>query len=140
MKFDMKKEIDSIIKSRHEVLSDAYRKKQQLEAIEVPLRALLRLCEKNGKVYYWGSNLSVHINVTNMRDIADYLESFEDITGCEFTSTRDDTEYSKSRTFKMGDFPLEVVADVSENDESAACRAVQVGEKVVPVWELRCDE
>lgn len=140
MEYDLEAQLKSMLEMRHRWLDLAAENKARLTPFLKPIKALLLLCdERIVTVNFWSEQIEITIKVTDMKTVEPYLEAFELICGAEFVRTVDETTYGQNRTFSMSKFPLKICADVTGNDASAACKAVQVGEKLVPVYELRCD-
>jgi len=137
---DILKELDAQCQARQQWVTDAFLFRGRLRPFIKPIQAVLRMVHPAPYLTLWSSSFDIRVNVTDMKSIEPLLESMEEIIGAEFTSTSDETTYGATRTFSMKDFPLKIIADVSDNGETSACRAVKVGEKIVPVYELKCDD
>ena len=139
MEFNIKESTEQLCNNRMDWVKQAYEQKRKLDLFAPALQNLLLICGDNVKASMWSAELEVTIKVTDMRSITPFLEAFQNTVGEEFDHTTDETTYGKSRTFSMSKFPLKVIADVADADESANCKAVQVGEQIVPIWKLQCD-
>lgn len=136
---ELEKNIEAQIKMREGWVRESYAKRELLLPFARPLKALLRLLPEATAEFYC-DKITIRMQVRDMKETAPLLESLEEIIGKEFGRSHDETVYGASRTFTMTGFPLEVIADVSENDETANCHRVQVGEEIVPKYELRCGD
>lgn len=69
--------------------------------------------------------------------VARLLEGLTEACGADWGISVDSTEYIGIRTFSASNLPLTVRVIVGDSGDG--CKRVQVGEKVVPVYELRCE-
>ena len=136
---ELEKQIEDQIKMREGWVRESYAKRELLRPFAKSLNALLRLVPDSAAEFYC-DKITIRMKVKDMKETAPLLESLEETIGKEFGRTTDETVYGASRTFSMTGFPLEVIADVSQNDETANCHRVQVGEEIVPKYELRCGD
>ena len=84
----------------------------------------------------------VILYVNAMLDQKEVLPIIKDLQRAGLYSTGyEDTPQHESRTYKLENefgVPLEVYTSLAKS-EHATCRWVKVGEKTVPVMELKCD-
>lgn len=82
--------------------------------------------------------LTINAYVAAMDEVAPLIEELQEALGVEFDKSEDHVLDSFAyRTFECKDAPW-LRVDANLQGDSDACRRVQVGEKVVPVYELRC--
>ena len=131
------KAVQANIDMRVKWVQQAYEVKARVEPFLTPIVALLRVASPAYTIQFFCDVLEIHFPVTNMKEVEPMLESLQDIIGHEFNKSIDDTEHSSTRTFQMTKFPLKLICSISQ-DETANCKAVKVGEKIVPVYEFKC--
>lgn len=139
VKADVEKALDRLIAERTRWLEQAATARAEWKSALARLSPVLRLLPKGAEFSMYLEEGSISIrDVENMRDIEPILESLEEVTGARFNKSEDlaDGEFGM-RTFRMEGFPLRVNAVIKEG---ANCKRVVVGEKIVPMYELRCEE
>lgn len=139
MEFNITDLTEEVCNNRMNWVKHAYESKRKLDLHAPALQNLLLLCGENVRASMWTDKLEVTIKVTDMKAITPFLEAFQNTVGADFDSTSDETTYGKTRTFSMSKFPLTIIADVADADENANCKAVKVGEQIVPIYKLQCD-
>lgn len=132
-------ELDSKCKQRQIFLAEGYEFKAKVTPFAKNIGALVRMLGKKAAINCWSSNLDIQVQVTDMTEIQALIESLQDIIGCAFDASVDYTdERYASRTFKATNFPIEITALVGQEGE-ASCKSVKVGEKLIPVYEIKCE-
>lgn len=139
--FDIDKQTNDVLNMRTQWVAQAADSRRRLMAAWPRLRTVLRLLPGEPLMYIHVDWLRIECKLPSMKAAEPILASLEDATGGEFNRTDDDAVLGQ-RAFKMGDFPLEFVVDVSGNDddESASCRRIIVGQEIVPTYKLVCDD
>lgn len=136
--FNIESQLSSLIDQRTKWVAEAADSARQLTTAWPRLRMVLRLL-RDPLLYLYMEDLQVTVKLQSMKDAEPIIESLQEAVGFEFDKT-EDSAASGQREFRMTKFPLRLVVDVSSNDDSAACRRVVVGERLVPEYELRCDD
>lgn len=139
---DINKAMADIVKSRVRWVEDATKAQVEISAVSKSINALVRLLGDKVSIGSSGDRLSITVKTSDIkRDVEPLLESIQDVTGGEFNRSDDSmVQYGVAqREFSMSKPPICVIADASGNGDADNCRMVKVGEKVVPVFELRCE-
>lgn len=86
------------------------------------------------------SGIEVNLEVDSMDDAAPVLDELAEALGVEFDASRDQAEtWGAWREFRCKDAPW-IKVDANIKSDAAGCAKVKVGEKVVPVYEIRCGD
>jgi hypothetical protein len=84
--------------------------------------------------------LTINLYVDSMDQAAPVIEELEEQLGIEFDDTEDVAEtWATYRTFKCAKEDW-LRIDANLKADGPGCAKVQVGEKVVPIYEIRCGE
>jgi hypothetical protein len=136
----IKQGLESLVKSRQTWLEQAFKAQHKINQHSKNIGAVVRLLGDKASVSISSEKVNIRLRITSMEEAKPVIESLQDILGCDFDGTSDYAETGYGvRTFTCALFPIELCA-VIEDNPNATCRSVQVGEQIVPVWELRCDE
>lgn len=85
------------------------------------------------------SGIEVNLEVDSMDDAAPVLDELSEALGIEFDRSKDQAEsWGAWREFRCAEAPW-IKVDANVKRDAAGCSKVQVGEKVVPIYEIRCE-
>lgn len=136
--FDIDKQTAALVATRTAWVAAAADTRRQLMGRWPQLRTVLRLLPASAYAWMYIDDLRITVRLTDMKDAAPIIESLQDAMGAEFDKTEDQPAMGQ-RIFMSSKFPLQLCIDVADNGDDAACRRVVVGERLEPIYELRCD-